>query len=94
MTFHTRAANLRPSTLDPEARTVEAVVSTGADVPRPGFVERLPLAAADLSRLEGAPVLDAHQRTSMAHQLGVIENARIAPEGLVVRMRFRTNPET
>ncbi|MEM1345997.1 MAG: prohead protease/major capsid protein fusion protein, partial [Pseudomonadota bacterium] len=94
MIFCTRAANLRPSTLDPEARTVEAVVSTGADVPRPGFVERLPLAAADLSRLEGAPVLDAHQRSSMAHQLGVIENARIAPEGLVVRMRFRTNPET
>jgi HK97 family phage prohead protease len=89
MTMHIRAATLRPSTLNTEARTVEAIAATGADVARPGFIERLDMTRADMSRLKGGPVLDGHRRESMQDQLGVIEDARITAEGLWVRIRFR-----
>ena len=92
MTIHLRNLSPQPATLDPEARTVEAIVSTGADVKRVGYVERIPLENADLSRLVGAPVLDAHRASSTRDQLGVIEAAEIRPEGLWVRIRLRSNP--
>lgn len=91
MTLHLRAAAPAASTVDAEARTVEAIVSTGAEVRRPGFIERLDLTGADLSRLIGAPVLDAHRSASTSDQLGVVEAAEIRSEGLWVRMRFRSN---
>ncbi len=91
MTVHLRSVTPRPTTFDPEARTVEAIVSTGADTARPGYVERLDLRGADLSRLIGGPVLDAHRTGSTGDQLGVIEAAELRPEGLWVRIRFRGN---
>ncbi|KPQ07470.1 MAG: Phage head maturation protease [Rhodobacteraceae bacterium HLUCCA12] len=91
MTIHLRAVTPRPSTLDPNLRTVEAIVSTGAPAVRPGFVERLDLSGADLSRLVGAPVLDGHRAQSTRDQLGVIEAAELRPEGLWVRIKFRSN---
>jgi HK97 family phage prohead protease len=89
MTMHIRAATLRPATLNTEARTVEAIASTGAEVARPGFTERLDLSRADLSRLIGGPVLEGHRRETTRDQLGVIEAAEIRAEGLWVRIRFR-----
>jgi HK97 family phage prohead protease len=89
MTLALRPADLRPSTLDPAARTVECIASTGADVQRGGVVERLDLRGADLSRLIGAPVLDAHRSASTRDQLGVVEAAELRPEGLWARLRFR-----
>ncbi|GGF76991.1 phage prohead protease, HK97 family [Mameliella alba] len=91
MTIHIRSLAPAPSTVSQETRTVEAIVSTGADVQRRGFIERLPLGGADLSRLVGAPVLDAHRANSTRDQLGVIEAAEQRPEGLWVRIRFRSN---
>ena len=91
MSIHLRAASPRPSTFDPEARTIEAIISTDADVERAGHVERLDLSGADLSRLTGAPVLDAHRSGSTRNQLGVVEAAELRPEGLWVRMKFRSN---
>lgn len=91
MTIHLRAVTPRPATLDPGLRTVEAIVSTGAPAPRPGYVERLDLSGADLSRLIGGPVLDGHRSASTRDQLGVIEAAELRPEGLWVRIRFRSN---
>ena len=91
MTIHLRAASPTASTVDREARTVEAIVSTGADVQRGGFVERLDLRGADLSRLIGAPVLDGHRSGSTRDQLGVVEAAEIRPEGIWARLRFRSN---
>ncbi|EIE53132.1 peptidase U35, phage prohead HK97 [Citreicella sp. 357] len=91
MTVHLRSLTPRPTTVDGSARTVEAVVSTGADAPRAGFLERLDLPGANLSRLIGAPVLDAHRATSTRDQLGVIEAAELRPEGIWVRMKFRSN---
>lgn len=89
MTLHVRAAILRPSTLDIEARTIEAIASTGADAPRPGFVESLDLRGANLSKLIGGPVLDGHRRETTQDQLGVIEAAQMTLEGLLVLIRFR-----
>lgn len=91
MTIHLRNLSPSPTTVDLEARTVEAIVSTGADTPRAGFVERLDLAGADLSRLVGGPVLDAHRAASTRDQLGVTEAAELRPAGLWVRMKFRSN---
>ncbi|MGP9789620.1 prohead protease/major capsid protein fusion protein [Roseinatronobacter sp. NSM] len=92
MTLHIRSLTPSPNTVDLEARTVEAIVSTGADTPRPGFVERLDLTGADLSGLVGAPLLDAHQTRSTRDQLGVIEAAELRAEGLWIRAKFRSNP--
>ncbi len=89
MTIHLRAAELRPSTLNNDTRTVEAIASTGAEVTRAGFTERLDLSGADLSRLIGGPVLDGHRRETTRDQLGVIDAAEIRPEGIWVRIRFR-----
>ncbi len=91
MTIHLRAATPSVSTINREARTVEAIVSTGAETPRAGYAERLDLRGADLSRLIGAPVLDAHRAASTRDQLGVVEAAELRPEGIWVRMRFRSD---
>jgi len=91
MTIHIRNLTPQPTTVDQTGRTVEAIVSTGSDTQRPGFVERLDLRGADLSRLIGAPVLDAHRASSTRDQLGVIEAAELRPEGIWVRMKFRSN---
>ncbi len=94
-----RALDLKPSTLDRAARTVEAVASTGAGVARRDargpFLEVLDMdpAAVDLSRLIGAPVLDAHRQSSRKDVLGVIEAARIENGALIVRLRFSTRAE-
>ena len=91
MSFHFRFAETRPATLDPEARTIEAIASTGAETARPGFRERLDLDGANLDRLIGGPVLDAHNSRSTRDQLGIVEAAEVRPEGLWVRLRFRGN---
>ncbi|GAA0303425.1 prohead protease/major capsid protein fusion protein [Rhodovulum strictum] len=90
MTIHLRAATPRPSTLDANLRTVEAIVSTGAPTARAGYVERLDLSGADLSRLIGGPVLDGHRAESTRDQLGIIEAAELRSEGLWVRIKFRS----
>lgn len=91
MTLHLRAAAPAVSTVNLEARTVEAIASTGAEVRRGGFIEALDLAGADLSALIGGPVLDGHRASTTRDQLGIVESAEIRPEGLWVRLRFRSN---
>ncbi|WP_395648023.1 prohead protease/major capsid protein fusion protein [Terricaulis sp.] len=70
-----RAATLAPTTFDAEANTVEVVLSTGADVQRGGYIERLSVKAADLANITGAPVLDAHNQGSTRAVLGIIQKA-------------------
>ena len=85
--LHSRAATFTPSTWDPEARTVELIFTTGADVERRDwwtgqrFIERLDVTpdAVDLSRLNaGGPLLNAHQSWDLGTQIGVVERAWIA----------------
>jgi hypothetical protein len=73
--LETRGASLAPTTFNAEENTVEVVLSTGADVERAGFIERLPVENANLRGIEGKPVLDTHNQGSTRAVLGVIEKA-------------------
>lgn len=84
-----RAVRLQTSTLDRTARTVEVIVSTGADVDRGRFIERLPAAAADISGFDGSSVLDAHRLSSIEDVVGVVEASRIEGGSLIALLRIR-----
>lgn len=69
-----RFADLRASTYDSKARTVEAVLSVGAQVKRDFGVEALLItpAAVNIDRLEtcGVPLVDSHDICSIGSVLG------------------------
>ena len=94
-----RALAFSPSTLDREARTVEAIASTGAPVMRLGpsgpYEERLSLDAAhvDLSRLDGAPVLNSHRQASVGDVFGTVTASRLRDGQLHVTLKFSRRPE-
>ena len=77
VTLLTRRADLAPSSANRDDRTVEVIWSTGAPVRRRDmagqYIERLSLApeAVDLSRLQGASVLDAHRQSAVRDVLGM-----------------------
>lgn len=77
----TRAAPLSPGSFDAAAMTVEATISTFADVvrrdTRGSYVERLDPAGLDTSRLVGAPVLDGHRQGSARDVIGVITSTAL-----------------
>ncbi|MFG1262354.1 prohead protease/major capsid protein fusion protein [Xanthobacter aminoxidans] len=85
-------ARLAPASYDAEARTVEAIFSTGARVRRWGIIETLAVSpeAIDLSRVaQGAVrVLDTHDQFSIENILGVVTDARIENGQLVGTFRF------
>ncbi len=95
----TRRATLAPATADAEARTVEVVWSTGAPVRRRDmagpYIERLSLApeAVDLSRLEGASVLDAHRQTAVRDVLGSVRSAVVDGKRGTALIQFSARPE-
>jgi len=99
MELLTRRAMLAPATADPEARTVEVVWSTGAPVRRRDmagpYIERLSLApeAVDLSRLEGASVLDAHRQTAVRDVLGSVRSAAVDGKRGTALIQFSSRPE-
>lgn len=99
MELLTRRATLAPATADPEARTVEVVWSTGAPVRRRDmagqYVERLSLdpQAVDLSRLEGASVLDAHRQTAVRDVLGSVRSAAVDGKRGTALIQFSARPE-
>jgi hypothetical protein len=79
-------ARVAPETYDEEARTVDVIWSTGADVRRTPFfgdtfVERLRMDedAVDMSRLQSgkAPVLRDHDQFSIDSVIGVVRSASI-----------------
>lgn len=76
-----RAFSFRPETINKEARTVEVAFSSNIELKRWGEIEILSHAAGavDLSRLQdGAALLFNHD---LDEQLGVVESARIDPDG-------------
>lgn len=97
--LRTRRATLAPATADPEARTVEVIWSTGAPVRRRDmagqYIERLSLApdAVDLSRLEGASVLDAHRQTAVRDVLGSVRSAAVDGKRGTALIQFSARPE-
>jgi HK97 family phage prohead protease len=81
-------AALSPNTYDADARTIEAVISTGADVNRGSFIERLDLDGVDLEAVAGVPVLDAHKADGAARVIGVVESVRRDGASLIAIIRF------
>ena len=88
----TRRAEISPQTYDAEAQTVEAVISTFADVSRRdargAYVERLDPEGLDTSRLIGAPVLDGHRQGSARDAIGVIIGFRFESAALVATIKL------
>jgi hypothetical protein len=95
----TRRADLAPSSADRDARTVEVIWSTGAPVRRRDmagqYMERLSLApeAVDLSRLQGASVLDAHRQSAVRDVLGSVQSAAVDGQRGTALIRFSARPE-
>lgn len=87
-----RAATFAPDTYDAETNTIEVVLSTGAAVQRAGYVEKLPVANADLRGIKGAPVLDAHNQGSVRAILGSIQRAWKAGDELRALLKLSTAP--
>ena len=92
-----RAAELAPSSFNAERYTVDVIFSSGAAVERSDlqgrFLEVLEMSAsaADLSEFIGAPVLDAHNRTSSRSIYGTVSAARIdSGRGLATIQLSRT----
>lgn len=86
-------------TFNVEARTVEVVISTGATVRRydwlsdQEYLETLDVNGVDLSRAEGAPVLDAHNSYANDSVIGVIERAWIEEGKIIGLLRFSRSPK-
>ncbi|MDZ4395792.1 prohead protease/major capsid protein fusion protein [Cypionkella sp.] len=99
ITLMTRCVDLAPSSADRDARTVEVIWSTGAPVRRRDmagpYVERLSLApeAVDLSRLQGASVLDAHRQSAVRDVLGSVQSASVDGQRGTALIRFSARPE-
>ena len=95
----TRRASLKPQTVNVEERNVEVVWSTGAPVRRRDmaghYIERLSLSpeAVDLSRLEGASVLDAHRQTAVRDVLGSVRSAAVDGKRGTALIQFSARPE-
>ncbi len=91
-----RAAAAAPSTYDPAAHTVELVLSTGADVTRWGYIERLLVSpeAVDLSRMRSGAlkVLNSHNAWDIGAILGTIVDARFESGMLVGVCQFAETP--
>lgn len=99
-----RAATLQPATWNAEARTVEVIWSTGADVERSDwmtgdrYVERLSMdpKAIRLDRLNGgASVLDAHSSMALRDVIGAVVpgTARIENGLGLATLRLSENPD-
>lgn len=94
-----RAADVRPKSLDRKARTVDAVLSTGADVPRfdfeGEFIERLSIdtTAIDLARADGAPVLDSHRQDALDRILGRLTSVRVEGGQLIGTIKISSRHE-
>src|SRR5690242_6677680 len=84
--------------VDPEARTVELIFSTGAPVDRVDwwtgkrYVEKLSLKAGAirLDRLNaGGPLLDSHSAYSLSDQIGVVVPGSATTDGKQARATVR-----
>ncbi|MHB0706017.1 phage major capsid protein [Roseomonas mucosa] len=67
---------LRPASFNREARTVEIVLTTGAEVLRPGYRERLDTSGESVELPASLPLLDTHRQGSIRDILGRVTNLR------------------
>lgn len=87
-----RSMPARPASFDEAARTVEAVIATTAPVQRRDargfFHEVLAMDTLDLSRAEGAPVVDNHRLGSARDVVGIVQSVRRTEDSIVAVLRF------
>lgn len=87
-----RRAPITASSWNPDARTFDAVISTGADVQRRDsrgpFIERLDTSAIDIASLAGVVVLDGHRQTGSEHVVGTVLSARREGVAIVATIRL------
>lgn len=92
-----RRAGFKPDTLDRDARTFDAVASTGAPVQRAdargAYIERLDLSKIDTASLIGVTILDAHRQGSYRDAIGVVQAARMEASALVVTIKIARGAE-
>ena len=95
--LHLRDAASKPSSWNPETRTIDAVIASDAPVNRRDaqgeFLEILDPKGADLANLVGASVLDAHRQGNVRDILGVVEAARVEGNTIVATLRMSERPE-
>lgn len=91
MIMQTRRLSLAPSTFDKAAGTVAAIISTGAAVQRPGYVERLAVTRDAVDVAPHLPVLDAHRQGSISDVLGKVTDVAFTPAGMTATLRI-SNP--
>ncbi len=87
-----RSLAVTPESYNPDARTVDAVLSAGSPVRRYYFTEELEISAEaiDLSRVTGGicPLLDTHNQYTVDAQLGRITDVRIEGGQLIGTLHF------
>lgn len=87
-----RSAAFTPTTWNAETRTVDAVISTGADVERRdargAYIERLDITGVDPASLVGIPVLDGHRQDGAESIVGVVVAARHEGPNLVATLKL------
>lgn len=95
--LETRDAAPRPTTFDPRALTIEAVIASSAPVKRAdargAFVEILDPAGLDIGASRGASVLDSHQQNGLDNVLGTLDDIRIEGNQVIGVIRFSSRPE-
>jgi HK97 family phage prohead protease len=88
---------ITPSSYNAEARTVEAILSSGAAVRRYYFTEELEISddAIDLSRVTAGvcSLLDTHQQYSLENKIGMIVSARVENGQLIGVFSFADTPK-
>lgn len=95
--YHVRMANIRPSTLDEDSRSVEVVLATEDPIVstdlRTGeaFMEVLRMDGAEIP--EQIPLLDTHDRKSVRATMGSIRSIRIDDDQMIARLFVSTAEE-
>lgn len=97
-----RLVSFEPKTLNLDAGTVEATISSEGGVERYDWMSGQRYteilvhepAAIDFKRIEGGPLLDSHKvSSSIGDIIGRVENVRLVGKKLVATLRFSKEPE-
>ena len=87
-----RDAAPQPSSFNEAERTVEATIATNYGVnridQRGAFLEILDVAGADLSRLNGASVLDSHRQGGLENVIGTVAAVRTEGNAIIAKIKF------
>lgn len=84
---------VRPATLDSEAGTVEAVIATGGDVRRGGYVERLDVSPQAITLPDRVSLLDSHRQGSVSAVIGHAANFRFEGNAITATLKI-SDPAT